>query len=183
MFPHFRFTNLMLISPHGIPAIAHNEVTLRDFPMASTLFTSRELNQLSLPATCQIIFGRAVTMDSFQRILHVSDNLRIPFDYLIIGTGTQFLSFDISVDSKWLIGFSEMVCKDACVRTQPPNRMFQLPCSHLSNFFVVNDAFEADHTMSKIEALRESPRYCTILLFWRLQVSLFHTAQSNLGNF
>ncbi|XP_055355516.1 uncharacterized protein LOC129600896 isoform X2 [Paramacrobiotus metropolitanus] len=153
--PHLRFANLILVSSHGIPLIDQDDVTVKAFPSARQLFTRRELNQLAIPANIQVIFGTAITLDKSRKVLYVNDKQRIPVDYLVIGTGLQFLDFDVSVDSQWLTKLAETVCAEACAVAKMPPRRFQSPCQTLTNFFVVNDAWQADSVISQLEAIRK----------------------------
>ena len=158
LFPHIRFTNILLIDPHGMAATDQTDVPGEEppFPPSRSLFTTRELHQLAIHAHCQIIYGKAITMDKGRRILHVNDKLRIPFDFMVIGTGTQFLAFNINVDTDWI---SSLASGDSEQQQLAdfPRKTLQQTHSYLENYFTVNNAYEADCVVSKIERLMEDP--------------------------
>ncbi|GAU87661.1 hypothetical protein RvY_00476 [Ramazzottius varieornatus] len=151
LFPHVSFTNILLIDPHGVPIIDFlDKVAANGYRSARELFTARELCQLAVPTQCQIVYGRAVTMDKENRLLHVNAKTRIPFDWMVIGTGTQFLSFNINVDTDYI---STLLNENI---PNKPQRRMQMK-SPLNNYFVMNNAFEVDAVVKDVQALLSDP--------------------------
>ncbi|KAG3162100.1 hypothetical protein PC128_g20671 [Phytophthora cactorum] len=93
--PYLHFSNLSLVSPHGLTLATMDEgdddtVTPRpsDFARKST-FTAVELEQYSLRTHVRVIESRMVRVDRETRAVILQDGSCIPYDYLALTTGLQ----------------------------------------------------------------------------------------------
>ncbi|KAF4044691.1 Adenylate kinase domain-containing protein [Phytophthora infestans] len=93
--PYLYFSNLTLISPHGLTVATMDEsdddtLTPRasDFAKKS-LFTAIELEQFSLRTHVRVIESRMVRLDRETRAVILQDGSCIPYDYLALTTGLQ----------------------------------------------------------------------------------------------
>ncbi|KAL4101477.1 hypothetical protein PRIC1_005229 [Phytophthora ramorum] len=93
--PYLHFSNLTLVSPHGLavaPMDDDEDGTMRarasDFARKST-FTAVELEQYSLRTHVRVIESRMVRVDRDTRALVLQDGSCIPYDYLALTTGLQ----------------------------------------------------------------------------------------------
>lgn len=92
--PYLHFTNLTLISPHGLtvaPMDEEEDVTISrpsDFARKS-LFTAVELEQYSLRTHVRILASKLVCLDRKTRAVILQDGSCIPYDYLALTAGLQ----------------------------------------------------------------------------------------------
>ncbi|KUF90701.1 hypothetical protein AM587_10016303 [Phytophthora nicotianae] len=93
--PYLHFSNLTLISPHGLTVATMDEgeddtSTPRpsDFARKST-FTAVEMEQFSLRTHVRVIESRMVRLDRETRAVILQDGSCIPYDYLPLTTGLQ----------------------------------------------------------------------------------------------
>ncbi|EGZ12539.1 hypothetical protein PHYSODRAFT_517977 [Phytophthora sojae] len=93
--PYLHFSNLTLISPHGLTVAPMDEgeddtMTPRasDFARKSS-FTAVELEQYSLRTHVRVVESRMVRVDRETRAVVLQDGSCIPYDYLALTTGLQ----------------------------------------------------------------------------------------------
>ncbi|POM71218.1 Adenylate kinase [Phytophthora palmivora] len=92
--PYLHFSNLTLVSPHGLMIAPMDESDDMMNPQASdfarkSTFTSVELEQYSLRTHVRVIESRVVRVDRDARALVLQDGSCIPYDYLALTTGLQ----------------------------------------------------------------------------------------------
>ncbi|KAG7378070.1 hypothetical protein PHYPSEUDO_010587 [Phytophthora pseudosyringae] len=93
--PYLHFSNLSLVSPHGLtvaPADEGDDDAMKpgasDFARKST-FRAAELEQYSLRTHVRVIESRMVRVDRDTRAVILQDGSCIPYDYLALTTGLQ----------------------------------------------------------------------------------------------
>lgn len=99
--PYLRFTNITLISPHGMeitdldvpdPLATEDAVAAQpnatDFARRS-LFSSKEIDQFSLRTHIRVIESRVVQIDRLVKAVVLMDGSCLPYDYLALTAGLQ----------------------------------------------------------------------------------------------
>ncbi|XP_076874175.1 LOW QUALITY PROTEIN: cilia- and flagella-associated protein 61 [Brachyhypopomus gauderio] len=139
--PHLRFTNLTLVSTHGLPD-AHGRGGV-GFLATSHAYNERDLAQISLRSWVSGVTGKMTAIDRAAKHIQVTGGHVVPYDHLVLCTGQQY----------------QMVCPtgiDISVSTSSgqvpdqPRRRYTGPVP--SNLFTLNDpqdCSQAQHWLCK----------------------------------
>lgn len=83
--PHLHFTNLTLVSRHGLPS--GDDLG----PLSSSLaYSSRDCKQTALPNWVNIVSGVTTTIRRDKKQIELEDGAIVPYDYLALTPGLQY---------------------------------------------------------------------------------------------
>lgn len=85
---YLRFTNIVLISPGGLPH-HHFEDYQANLKAYSTSYTNEELRSLMLENRIKVIDARMINIDRKGKFVILHDDAQIPYDTLILAMGLQ----------------------------------------------------------------------------------------------
>lgn len=85
---YLRFTNIVLISPGGLPH-HHFEDHIENLKAYSTSYTNEELKRLMLENRVKVINARMIDIDRKSKNIILHDDAMIPYDTLILTMGLQ----------------------------------------------------------------------------------------------
>ena len=85
---YLRFTNIILVSPGGLPH-NHFEDHIANLKAYSTSYTNEELKRLMLENRIKVINARMVDIDRKAKNVILHDDAIIPYDTLILAMGLQ----------------------------------------------------------------------------------------------
>eukprot|EP00762_Andalucia_godoyi_P000044 ANDGO_02267.mRNA.1 hypothetical protein NAEGRDRAFT_73596 len=88
MIPDVKFRNITLVSPHGLP----NAPTLSptSFKPVTHTFMPEEYARLLLDPHLRVVENRLTDFYRDRKMVVLSDNAMVPYDYLVLATGQQY---------------------------------------------------------------------------------------------
>ncbi|KAM4694219.1 cilia- and flagella-associated protein 61 [Discoglossus pictus] len=89
--PHLKFSNITLISTHGLPG-DHPLVSTKDcgFLASSHCYNDKDYALMSLRSWVNVVVGKMTDIDRAAKFVIVSSDRKVPYDHLILCTGQQY---------------------------------------------------------------------------------------------
>lgn len=142
--PHLRFNNLTLISPHGLPGQLPPN-SLRDHLISTShCYSQEEYDQMALRTWVNVVCGKMTAIDRHKKHVVVNGNFVVPYDYLILCTGTQY---QIPTPTGLDVTTGATNCDVSNPLKPQPRLHGRIP----NNAFIVNDAYDAAVALYWIE--------------------------------
>ncbi|XP_037668188.1 cilia- and flagella-associated protein 61 isoform X4 [Choloepus didactylus] len=88
--PHLKFSNLTLISTHGLPGKNLLGTEQRRFLASDHCFNDKDYALMSLCSWVNVVVGRMTGIDRAAKHVVVSEEEIVPYDHLILCTGQQY---------------------------------------------------------------------------------------------
>ncbi|CAH8532772.1 unnamed protein product [Schistosoma rodhaini] len=90
--PYVRFTNLVLLSPNGLPGDTLERINPLAYKFLSTdyAYPVDYLSQLGFKVCVNVIHGKLTAIDRKFKRITISSEQKLSYDYLIITTGLQY---------------------------------------------------------------------------------------------
>ncbi|VDO92424.1 unnamed protein product [Schistosoma margrebowiei] len=90
--PYIRFTNLVLLSPNGLPGDTLERINPLAYKFLSTdyAYPVDYLSQLGFKVCVNVICGKLTAIDRKFKRITISSKHKLSYDYLIITTGLQY---------------------------------------------------------------------------------------------
>ncbi|CAH8476461.1 unnamed protein product [Schistosoma turkestanicum] len=90
--PYIRFTNLVLLSPNGLPGDTLERINPLAYKFFSTDYSYPVdyLSQLGLKVCVSVVYGKLTAIDRKFKRITISHDQKLSYDYLIITTGLQY---------------------------------------------------------------------------------------------
>ncbi|ESO06870.1 hypothetical protein HELRODRAFT_77249 [Helobdella robusta] len=134
--PYLRFNNLTIVSPNGLPG-ERTPANFRLLLMAyNNCYNWSSFSKMGLKIWVNVVYGKMTAINRQNKMLTVNHRTYVPYDYLILCTGTQYLvTCPIEMDPAG-------VAKSSAHINTPPGRQF---LGHMPRaIFTINDPSDAD---------------------------------------
>ncbi|KAJ8309534.1 hypothetical protein KUTeg_014408 [Tegillarca granosa] len=89
-FPHLRFNNLTLISPHGLPGEMSPDEQREQMLTNNFCYNQDDFAKCSLRSFVNVVYGKMTSIDRKKKMVVVNSNTVVPYDHLILSTGQQY---------------------------------------------------------------------------------------------
>ncbi|XP_031562151.1 cilia- and flagella-associated protein 61-like [Actinia tenebrosa] len=126
--PHLRFNNLTLITPQGLPGQSAPDPQVNQFLPSSLCFTDDDHAHMSLRTWINVVKEKMTRIDRTNKIVYVTNDHKVPYDYLVLCTGQQFqIPVPSGADISTLVTTSEVERpRDTVYRGTLPGNVFAI---------------------------------------------------------
>uniref|UniRef100_A0A669QLG1 Cilia and flagella associated protein 61 n=1 Tax=Phasianus colchicus TaxID=9054 RepID=A0A669QLG1_PHACC len=128
--PHLKFSNLTLISTHGLPGKDLPGSKHRRFLIHSHCFNDEDYAQMSLCSWVNVVVGKMTGINRSAKYVVVSKERKVPYDYLVLCTGQNY-----QVLSPTEADISTFATNKEVTSKRPQRYTGKIP----SNHFTLND--------------------------------------------